>query len=225
MNKILEIKEIEKTYKLDKADIPVLKGINMSINKGEWIALLGASGSGKTTLMNIIGTLEKSEKGSIIYEDTPLSTFSNRKLTKFRNEKIGFIFQSYQLFPELTVLENVTLPAMLKGSKKQDANKKAIELIEQVGLSHRIKHKPTELSGGEQQRAAIARSLINSPKILLADEPTGNLDSKTGKDILDIFIKLHENKQVDVIIMVTHDVKIAQLADRIVMLEDGIVKV
>ncbi len=218
---MIKIDNIYKTYHLDKIEVPVLKGISFSINEGDWIALLGASGCGKTTLLNIIGTLETPDKGEVFIREKGISTFKNKQKELFRNNKVGFIFQTYHLLPELTVLENVLLPAMFANAK--DATQKAKNLIEQVGLSHRITHKPMELSGGERQRAAIARALINTPEIILADEPTGNLDSKTGLEILDIFKKLKEDGFVKTIIMVTHDENIAKLADKIIRLEDGVI--
>ncbi len=218
---MIKVENIHKKYLLGKVEVPVLKGVSFSIQDGEWIALLGSSGCGKTTLLNIIGTLESTDNGDVFIRDKAISSFKRKEKELFRNQKVGFIFQTYHLLPELTVLENVLLPATFANAK--NAKPKAKELIEQVGLSHRIKHKPMELSGGERQRAAIARALINNPEIILADEPTGNLDSKTGQEILNIFQKLKNDGFVKTIIMVTHDEKIAKLADKIIKLKDGVI--
>ncbi len=218
---MIKVENIHKKYLLGKVEVPVLKGVSFSIQDGEWIALLGSSGCGKTTLLNIIGTLESTDNGDVFIRDKAISSFKRKEKELFRNQKVGFIFQTYHLLPELTVLENVLLPATFANAK--NAKAKAKELIEQVGLSHRIKHKPMELSGGERQRAAIARALINNPEIILADEPTGNLDSKTGQEILNIFQKLKNDGFVKTIIMVTHDEKIAELADKIIKLKDGVI--
>ncbi len=220
---ILNIQNIHKSYKMGKNVVSVLKGMSFDIAEGEWVAMLGASGSGKTTMMNIIGTLERPEQGKVFYNEKSYTDFSRKEIVQFRNQKIGFIFQTYHLLPELTVLENVLIPANFAKQNSSDAKQKAIELIERVGLSHRITHRPSELSGGEQQRAAIARALINSPEIILADEPTGNLDTHTGEEILDLLNELRNEKSVKTIIMVTHDQKIAKLADRTITLDDGIV--
>lgn len=217
---LLKTENVFKDYKLGKTVINVLKGINLEIKKGEWVALLGASGSGKTTLLNLLGTLEKHDKGEIFYEDTGFSKLSSRQKIFFRCRKIGFIFQSYHMLPELNVLENVMLPGMLDSCSRGDLKTRATGLLDKVGLSHRVKHRPNELSGGEQQRAAIARSLINSPELVLADEPTGNLDSVTGEGILQIFKDIHTVSKAT-IIMVTHNEEIAKLADRTVFLRDG----
>jgi ABC-type lipoprotein export system ATPase subunit len=217
----IEISSLWKSYWIAKNEIPVLKGVNLSIKAGEWITLLGASGSGKTTLLNLIGTLETIDKGDIIFNDKAYSSFSRKQFTQFRNHSIGYIFQAYHMLPELSVIENVMLPGMLANKRKKEVREKAIELLESVGLSHRLKHKPNQLSGGEQQRAAIARALINSPQLLLADEPTGNLDSKTGESILQLLTELHKNNKDQTIIMVTHDERIAHLSNRIIRLKDG----
>ncbi len=220
---MIKIDNIHKKYNLGKIEVPVLKGVSLSVKDGEWVALLGASGCGKTTLLNIIGTLETPDKGEVFIRDKAISSFIRKEKESFRNKRVGFIFQTYHLLPELTVLENVLLPATFANTKLSNAKMKAKELIEQVGLSHRIKHKPMELSGGERQRAAIARALINNPEIILADEPTGNLDSKTGQEILNVFQQLKNDGFVKTIIMVTHDEKIAELANKIIRLKDGVI--
>lgn len=221
-DKLLHLTNIHRTYHLGKAQIPVLRGLNLDVNEGEWLCLLGASGSGKTTLLNLIGCLEKPDKGQIFYRDTDLGRFSKSTRTIFRREKIGFIFQAYHLLPELTVLENVKIFAEL-GGPRIGAKKRSQEILERVGLGHRMNHRPAELSGGEQQRAAIARSLINNPEIILADEPTGNLDSKTGQGILELFQNLHDFSS-KTIVMVTHNQEIANLANKVVRITDGIIQ-
>jgi len=221
-SKLLHLSNIYRTYYLGKAHIPVLRGLSLDVSEGEWLCLLGASGSGKTTLLNLIGCLEKPDKGQIFYRDTDLGKLSKPTRTIFRREKIGFIFQAYHLLPELTVLENVKIFAELGGSRV-GAKKRSQEMLEKVGLGHRINHRPAELSGGEQQRAAIARSLINNPEIILADEPTGNLDSKTGHEILELFQNLHDFSS-KTIVMVTHNQEIANLANKVVRITDGVIQ-
>jgi len=219
----LSIKDLHRTYKLCKTEINVLRGINLKVKQGEWLALLGASGSGKTTLLNLIGCLEQPDNGSIIYNNIQITELSRSERTKLRKSKFGFVFQAYHLLPELTVLENVKLAAMLNGKNSKLATSTTKKLLVQVGLGHRIEHKPGELSGGEQQRAAIARALVNDPEFILADEPTGNLDSNTGEEILELFKQLHLNCS-KTIIMVTHNRKIAEAADRVVVIKDGIIE-
>lgn len=216
----LKAVDIHKSYQIGKTDIKVLCGVDLEVKKNEWIAILGASGSGKTTLLNILGTLESPDLGSVTCGDTLYDSMNSRSKAAYRCEKIGFVFQAYHMFPELSMLENVRLPSMLRniaGSDKVSPK----ELLDKVGLSHRLEHKPTELSGGEQQRAAIARALINSPDLVLADEPTGNLDSQTGKEILEIFKELHNSELRKTIIMITHDMNVAEYADRKVYLREG----
>ena len=185
--KILQLTDLYRSYRIGKGEIPVLKGVNLVVYEGEWVALLGASGSGKTTLLNLIGLLERPDSGKIIYRDTDCSKLGISASTALRRKKIGFVFQSYHLLPEFTVVENVKLAAMLNGRITKEATNKSKEILSYVGLSHRFNHKPGELSGGEQQRAAIARALINDPELILADEPTGNLDSGTGEEIIELF--------------------------------------
>lgn len=219
----IQVRAVHKNYRVEKTEILVLRGVNLTVRKGEWIALLGASGSGKTTLLNIIGALEKPDNGEIIFDGMNYAAMTREKTSDFRCSKVGFIFQAYHMLPELTILENVKLPAMLKGRHGEKVTAEARELLRKVGLGHRLAHKPAELSGGEQQRAAIARSLINSPLLILADEPTGNLDSKTGGEILEIFQKLHDSVSGETIIMVTHDPDVAAMADRIIHMRDGVI--
>jgi ABC-type lipoprotein export system ATPase subunit len=219
----LEASDVHKSYRMGKKTIQVLNGINLQVKKGSWTALLGASGSGKTTLLNLLGTLEQPDKGRIVCDSIEYSKLGSRQANRFRNERVGFIFQAYHMLPELNLLENVSLPGMLGRLTHGGLVEKAEALLERVGLKDRLKHHPAELSGGEQQRAAIARALINSPDMILADEPTGNLDSKTGAGILQIFQELHSEQNGRTIIMITHDHKIAALADSVVHLQDGVI--
>lgn len=221
MNPFVEAIHLNKTFRIGKHSVPVLRGADLRAERGEWTALLGASGSGKTTLLDIIGTISRPDEGKLLIDGEDMAAYSGNKLVAFRRKKIGFVFQSFHLLPELTILENVMLPAMLNGTGKKEALKHAEELLERVGLSDRILHRPNELSGGEQQRTAIARCLINSPELILADEPTGNLDSVNGKAILSIFRSIHEDGG-KTIIMVTHDAAVAGEADRKVLLKDGV---
>ena len=198
----------------------VLKSVSLTVEQGEWVALLGSSGSGKTTLLDIMGTISHPDSGSLQVGGVDVLALSSRETVTFRRHKIGFVFQAYHMLPELNICENVMLPSMLDGMSKKEAREKALVLLDRVGLAHRVRHRANELSGGEQQRAAIARSLMNSPELLLADEPTGNLDSVTGQGILDIFHELRSEGGMT-IVMVTHDKYVAGLAGRTVELKDG----
>lgn len=217
---LLKAVDIHKSYQIGKNEISVLKGLDFNVRKNDWVAILGASGSGKTTLLNILGALETPDLGSVTCGNALYSSMNSNSKAAFRCEKIGFVFQSYHMFPELSILENVKLPAMLNRKSSSNGNTPE-ELLDRVGLSHRLEHKPTELSGGELQRAAIARALINSPDMILADEPTGNLDTNTGKEILEIFKELHNSELRKTIIMITHDLNVAEYADRKIILKDG----
>lgn len=219
---LLECVNVVKSYQLGKVAVPVLNDINLKIEKGSWNAILGASGSGKTTLLNLLGTLEKPTSGEIIFDGCKYSAMSRRESSFFRGRKIGFVFQSYQLLPELTVLENVMLGGMLNGMSKSAAKEKSVELLAKVGLGDRLKHRPNEMSGGEQQRSAIARALLNSPELLLADEPTGNLDKNNGEAILELFKELHAEQKCT-IIMITHSDMVAACADNVYHLENGVI--
>ncbi len=212
-----------KTFRIGSQRIEVLRSVSFSAERGEWVALTGASGSGKTTLLDIVGTISKPDSGLLEIDERNVSGLSGSQLVTFRRKKIGFVFQSYHILPELNILENVMLPGLLDGKSKRVCRDKAEKLLTRVGLTHRIGHRPNELSGGEQQRAAIARALMNDPALLLADEPTGNLDSNTGKGILDIFGELHSGGDVT-ILMVTHDPHVAALADRRIELADGSIR-
>lgn len=219
---IITLKNVFKTYKMGKMEVPVLFDINLEIKKGEISAIMGPSGSGKSTLMNIIGLLDRPTSGELTIDEEAINlSMSDAKLAKLRNQKIGFVFQTFNLLPRLSALENILMPTIYN-PKKRDFGSRAIQLLKDVGLEKRISHKPTELSGGEKQRVAIARALINSPEIILADEPTGNLDSKSGQAILEILKSLnHEGKTV---IVITHDVNIARSCKKIIHILDGKIK-
>jgi len=224
-NFILQAEGLYKSYRLGAADVKVLKGVDLAVRSGEFISIIGASGSGKSTLLHILGALDRPDKGTVRFEGSDLKNIGNGELNRFRNKMVGFVFQFYHLLDELNVLENVFLPAMVSKStigwllSRKQAKNRAKELLSQLGLSERAEHKPYQLSGGERQRVAIGRALMNEPKILLADEPTGNLDSQTGNSILKVFEAL--NKAGQTIVMVTHDERIAHKAGRIIMLTDG----
>jgi len=222
---ILKAEGVYKSYRMGAAKVSVLKSVDLAVKSGEFLAIVGASGSGKSTLLHILGALDSPDKGVVRFEGRDLSRHSAGELNRFRNKMVGFVFQFYHLLDELNVLENVFLPAMTGRSIvgwfacRRWAKKRARELLSQLGLSERANHKPYQLSGGERQRVAIGRALMNEPRILLADEPTGNLDSATGNGILEVFEKL--NRAGQTIVMVTHDERIAQKAGRIITLADG----
>jgi len=225
---ILKAEGLYKSYRMGVTEVRVLKGVDLAIKRGEFVAIVGASGSGKSTLLHILGALDKPNKGVVKFEGRDLSRHSSGELNRFRNKMVGFVFQFYHLLDELSVLENVFLPVMAGKSVigwfacRRWAKRRARELLEQLGLSERSSHKPYQLSGGERQRVAIGRALMNEPRLLLADEPTGNLDSATGNGILDVLEELSSLGQT--IVMVTHDERIAQRAGRIVTLVDGKMK-
>jgi len=200
--------------------LPVLKGVNLTVSAGEIISVVGASGVGKSTLLNLIGTLDRPTGGTILYEDRDIFKLTDRELAQFRNRDIGFVFQFHHLMPEFSAIENVMMPALIAGNKKEEAQKQAAQLLQLVGLQGREHHRPSELSGGEQQRVAVARALVNDPKVLLADEPTGNLDRKTSEAIHDLLWELNE-KLNQTFIIVTHNESLAQRSDRIIRLADG----
>ncbi|MEM2018091.1 MAG: ABC transporter ATP-binding protein [Candidatus Pacearchaeota archaeon] len=216
---IVKLDKVCKTYELGKVKVPAVREVSLEIEEGDFIAIMGPSGSGKSTLMNLIGALDVPTAGKIFFKDKNIASISESALAKLRGKKIGFIFQQFNLIPTLTAKENVMLPMIFQGIPAEEREKKAENLLEKVGLSKRANHKPKELSGGEQQRVAIARALANDPEIILADEPTGNLDSKTGKEILEILKKL--NKEGKTIIIVTHDSNIAKSAKKIIYIKDG----
>ena len=222
---ILKVEGLHKSYHMGATEVKVLKGVDFAVNKGEFVAIIGASGSGKSTLLHILGALDKPDRGAVKFEKRDMSRFGAGELNRFRNNAVGFVFQFYHLLDELNVLENVYLPAMAGKSIAgwfacgKEAKTRAAHLLAQLGLADRAKHKPYQLSGGERQRAAIGRALMNEPRLLLADEPTGNLDSATGNGILDVLERLNEAGQT--IVMVTHDDRIAHRAGRTAVLADG----
>lgn len=218
----VKVIRVERTYILGENKIHALKGINMELQKGEFVAFIGPSGSGKTTLLNLIGVLDKPSNGKIYIDDVELHGLKEKELTRLRRGTIGFIFQFYNLIPVLSAFENVELPMLIAGVPAQERNKRANELLTMVGLADRINHRPDELSGGEQQRVAIARALANKPSIVLADEPTGDLDSKTGKEIINVLRDLSKHEGATVIV-VTHDPTVAALASRVFEMRDGLI--
>lgn len=220
METIIKLQNINKSYKVGENSLHVLKDINLTVEKGEFIAILGASGSGKSTLMNIIGCMDNSDDGEYFLEDIQIQKCGDDELGKVRNENIGFIFQKYHLIPQYTVIQNVMMPLLIRGMSRREATEKAREILEGIGLGDRMDHKPNELSGGQQQRVAIARALVTKPALLLADEPTGALDSNTGKEILQLFKKLNEIGNT--IIMITHDTNVANYSKRVIYLDDGV---
>lgn len=222
MNHIIETSEIAKIYQMGTQTVNALQSISIKINKGEYVACMGPSGSGKSTLMNIIGCLDTPTSGDYILNNHNVSHLTENELADIRNQEIGFVFQTFNLLPRATALENVALPLIYAGYNKSERDEKALATLESVNLVDRADHKPNELSGGQRQRVAIARALVNDPSIILADEPTGNLDSKTSYDIMDLFHKLHDDGNT--IIMVTHEDDIAHYAHRIIRLRDGLVE-
>ncbi len=219
---ILELQQIRKSYYLGKQELPVLKGITLGIKKNEYVSLMGPSGSGKSTLMNILGCLDSPTGGHYILNGQDVSRMEDDELAEVRNKEIGFVFQQFNLLPRLTAAENVALPLIYSGVNKKDRIERAEAVLEKVKLQDRMHHKPNELSGGQNQRVAIARALINNPAIILADEPTGNLDSKTSHEIMEILGKIHADGNT--VILVTHEEDIAEFSHRVVRLRDGIIE-
>ena len=217
---IIDIRNVWKIYQMGKVHVPALRGLDLQVKEKDFVAIMGPSGSGKSTAMNIIGCLDVPTKGDIYLDNKNIAKMPESDLAKIRGQKIGFIFQQFNLIPSLTALENVELPMIFQGVPEEKKIARAKELLNLVGLGDRMNHRPSELSGGEQQRVAIARALANNPEIVLADEPTGNLDSKTGEKIMDILVDLHE-KQMKTIIVITHDADIANYAHRKLVLKDG----
>jgi lipoprotein-releasing system ATP-binding protein len=217
---LLSAHGLTKTYAMGRRELEVLRGVDIEIARGGFVALRGASGTGKSTLLHLMGGLDTPNAGEIIFNGQKLSEFSESKLTTFRNRSVGFVFQAYHLLPELTALENVCLTARIARIPAGDAEKRGRELLSRVGLGERVEHKPSELSGGEQQRVAIARALINEPELLLADEPTGNLDSKTGIEIIELLKAVRAEKNMTLVIA-THDEKVAAHAQRVIQIVDG----
>lgn len=221
--KTIDIRDLIKVYKMGENELMALKGVSLSIDEGEFVAITGFSGSGKSTLMHLLGCLDTPTEGEYCIDGVQVTQATRNELAKIRNQKIGFVFQKFHLLPDLTALDNVALPMLYAGSSEEQARKRAAQLLTDVNLENRIDHYPYQLSGGQQQRVAIARSLINSPSIILADEPTGNLDSETGEVIMEMFRKLNEEKKVTIII-VTHEPSIASKTRRIIELIDGKIK-
>lgn len=219
MSEIIRMEKVNKSYRIGEESLHVLKDISFVVEKGDYLTILGPSGSGKTTLMNILGCMDTFDNGIYQFEDMALDRCTNKELSWIRNQKIGFVFQKYNLIPQYTALQNIIMPLLIRGMTRNEAVKKADETISLVGLSDRVLHKPNELSGGQQQRVAIARALVTEPSLLLADEPTGSLDSATGKDILALFQKLNDNGNT--IIVISHDSKVAQQSKRVISIFDG----
>jgi putative ABC transport system ATP-binding protein len=220
MEAVIHLKNINKTYKLGEVDLNVLKDVSLDVKKGEKLCIMGSSGSGKSTLMHMIGILDRPSTGHVIIEGKDVSRYSDDELAEIRSKKIGFVFQFFYLIPTLTAIENVRLPMIFRGDGKKKQKDKAAELLKMVGLEQRLNHLPSQLSGGERQRVAIARAMANDPEIILADEPTGNLDSKSGQGIMEILLGLSKEKDVTLVI-VTHDKNMTRGMDRIVYLKDG----
>ncbi|TQD25051.1 ABC transporter ATP-binding protein [Methanolobus vulcani] len=218
---VIELVNLCKSYHVGDMDVPILKSINLRVMPGEFVAIMGPSGSGKSTLMNMIGCLDRPNCGQVLLMGKDVDTLSDPELAKLRGMEIGFVFQNFNLVPRLTTLQNVELPTYANKKPGVDAREKAKQLVEMVGLKERMNYKPSEMSGGQQQRIAIARALINDPSLILADEPTGNLDSVTGDEIMAIFSDLHKKGRT--IVMITHDSDLAEYADRVIYLKDGII--
>lgn len=219
---VIDICELRKSYRLGDMEVPILHGIDLCVKKGEFIAIMGPSGSGKSTLMNMIGCLDRPTSGKVVLMGKDTCVISDDELAELRGFEIGFVFQSFNLIPRLSAYENVLLPTYSNSKKGHDSPQRAKDLLKLVGLDDRMNHRPTELSGGQRQRVAIARSLINEPSLILADEPTGNLDSKTSEEILGIFSELHHKGCT--IIMITHDPEMEKYVDRVVHIKDGYIK-
>ena len=222
MESVIHLSDIRKSYFMGKQEIPVLKGISLDILKNEYVALMGPSGSGKSTLMNILGCLDSPTAGTYVLNGHDVSTMPDNQLAEIRNKEIGFVFQQFNLLPRLSALENVALPLVYAGISKKQRHEMAMEVLRKVDLLERSHHKPNELSGGQCQRVAIARALVNNPSMILADEPTGNLDTKTSYEIMDIFNKIHADGNT--VVLVTHEEDISRYAHRIIRLRDGVLE-
>ena len=223
MSNIVELKNIYKSFTQGEHYLEILKGINLSIASGEVVALVGSSGAGKSTLLHIMGLLERADQGDVIMSGIPTKDLNDIKRTKIRRLEIGFVYQFHNLLPEFTALENVVMPQLIAGASNKEAKERASDLLNKMGLSDRIEHRPAELSGGEQQRVAIARGLANRPRLILADEPTGNLDEKTGNEVMDILLTLSKEEEISALIA-THNNEIADRMDRTVTLKEGIIQ-
>lgn len=219
---VISLENVEKVYQMDEVEVHALRGINLSIHEGEFVSIMGPSGSGKSTILHIIGCLDNPSSGKVFLRGEDVSQLGSSKLARIRGREIGFVFQFFNLYPTLNTIENVELPMMILDVDKKVRRKKAKELLESVGMGDRIHHLPSQLSGGQRQRMAIARALANDPSVLLADEPTGNLDSKSGEELLSVFKRL--NKEGRTVVVVTHDQSIAESAEKIVKMKDGLVE-
>ena len=218
-SRIIDMKQINKGYMLGAERVPVLKNVDFGVEKGEFVAILGPSGSGKTTLMNIIGCMDVADSGEYYLDGQPIHSMTEKQMGTVRNKEIGFIFQNYQLIPTYDILQNIIMPLVVRGMTTKEAEEKCLPVIEMLGIGHRLGYKPSELSGGQRQRVSIARALVGEPALLLADEPTGALDSASGKDVLALFGQLHGLGNT--IVMITHDLNVAKAAGRIVHIIDG----
>ncbi|PZW39045.1 putative ABC transport system ATP-binding protein [Mesonia algae] len=222
MSDVIQIKNIKRDFQLGQETVKVLKGIDLNIRKGDYVALMGPSGSGKSTLMNLLGCLDTPTSGSYILSGKDVSQLSDDELAEIRNKEIGFVFQTFNLLPRTTALDNVALPMIYAGKSKKDRDARATEVLKNVGLGDRMDHKPNQLSGGQRQRVAVGRALVNKPSIILADEPTGNLDSKTSVEIMNLFNEIHAAGNT--VILVTHEEEIAEHAHRVIRLRDGMIE-
>ncbi len=219
---IIQLEEVTKLYQMDEIEVRALNGVDLSVDEGEFVAIIGPSGSGKSTMLHIVGCLDLPTSGKVFLEGTDISALGDSELARLRGKKIGFVFQFFNLYPTLSALENVELPMMIQNTGTQERREKAEKLLESVGLFERKDHFPSQLSGGQRQRIAIARALANDPALILADEPTGNLDSESGQEVLGIFEKLHEESRT--IVVVTHEDYVAEMAERTVRMKDGLLE-